>query len=79
MTTRVFTTSQVESKVFIASSAEVYTTFSLAMEIDGKKTAGPRQFMIKTSELEEFTALVNSADAAWKRAKNIEKLENQPN
>lgn len=74
--TKIFTTSEVSSKLFVAKSGDGYTTFSDAMLIDGKVAAGPRSFMVKTKDLPEFVELVNAAKAAWDKAKQVEKETN---
>jgi len=76
MKSRILTTTEVQSPHFFASSGEGYTIFSLAIEIEGKQVAGPRQFMIKTADLNEFAQLAVSAALAWKRAKQVENREN---
>ncbi len=71
--TKIFTTSEVKSKHFIASSGDGYSVFSEAMNLNnGNTVAGPKNLMIKTSELEEFAALATAALDNWKKAKEIE-------
>jgi hypothetical protein len=71
---KIYTTSEASTKHYLASSGQVYTTFSEAMflQSEGKTVAGPKQFMIKTTELDEFVELVTTARDAWKKAKEVE-------
>lgn len=74
---KVYTTSEAETKHFRASSGNAYTTFSDAMVLsDGTRTSGPKQYMIKTSELDEFLEVVTAARDAWRKAKDVEKTTN---
>ncbi len=73
---RILTTSEAQSKHFVGTSGAGYTIFSEAMLIDNKVCAGPRQFMVKTAELDEFVELVTAARDAWKKAKEVETKTN---
>lgn len=73
---RILTTSEARSKTFVATSGQGYTVFADAMTIDGKVCAGPKQFMIKTADLNEFVELVNATKAAWEKAKQVEQETN---
>jgi hypothetical protein len=76
--TRILTTSEARSKHFIGSSGQGYTTISETLQLsDGKVVAGPRNFMVKTAELDEFVELVIATRDAWNRAKEIELNSNE--
>jgi len=74
--TKIYTTSQVNTKLFTANSGEGYTTFSEAMVMDNKVVAGPRNFMVKTKDLAEFVELTIAAYSAWDKANQVEKETN---
>ncbi len=74
---KVFTTSEAETKHFHASSGNAYTTFSSMIELSGgERTAGPKQFLIRTTELDEFVEIAIAARDAWRKAKDVEKQNN---
>ncbi len=76
--TRILTTSEASSKHFLGSSGQAYTVFSEALPLsDGKIVSGAKQFMIKTSELDEFVEIVLATREAWKDAKRVEKETNE--
>ncbi len=75
--TKIYTTSTVETKHFRAQSGDAYTVIADNMKMsDGSTSSGPRQYMIKTAELEEFAELVIAARDAWRKAKEVEKQNN---
>lgn len=78
MSFKIHTTTSVENKAFHATSGEVYTILSEAMTLStGEVVSGPKQFMIRTNQLDKLVEIVTMARDGWKRAKEIEENVNK--